>query len=241
MFCRFTKSSLVLALALAMPGLALPAALSVNGTCELNSCSPVDTLNDGGATSGSVNFTYTFANGDRYQVSGAYSTGNSSTDGTSLSFNPAVVYLGTASNANAPSQADSLTMNFLQNYNFAGSLDGYYFENLTSSISGPIAADSTYTAQLSYNGNGLGVLGPYGPGTNSGFNQQNLTGLTSPLMADFNFIYSFGAGSDPGSGIATVNPAATPEPSSVLLLLAGAVAFGSKFLFGSKEKIENSR
>jgi hypothetical protein len=236
LFCRLTNSSLLVALALAAPGLVLPAALSLNGTCELNTCSPVDTLNVGQSTSGAVNFVYTFANGDRYQVSGDYSTGNDAVNGTSISFNPAVFYLGTAASSTAPSQADTLTLDFLQNYNFPGSLDGYYFESTTSSVSGPIASDSTYTAQLFYDGQGLGVMGPYGPGINTGFNQQNLTGLTNPLMADFNFVYSFGAGSDPGSGIASIS--AVPEPASLLLLLTGGVVVASRTLFVRKRKLQ---
>ncbi len=240
MFSTLKRSSLKLGLIFVAPLLAFPAAIQVNGTCELGNCASVDVQADGGSASGSANYLYTFGNGDKYQISGPFSTSNSLANGTTIFFDPAALYMGNSSNASAPSQADVLTIDLLQSYNYAGSTVGYYDEDTVSSVTGPIASNSTYQAQLLYNGNGLGVMGPYGPGTNVGTGEVYLSSLPNPFSADFQFIYSFGAGSDPGALIATVPPGtATPEPASLACVLGGLATLAFARFRGNRSPAKN--
>ena len=240
MLFTLKRYSLKLSLLFAAPLLAFPAAVQVNGTCAYGSCSNVDVLNEGQSVNGSFSYLYTFGNGDQYQISSPFSASNSSTDGTNISFNPAVTYLGNSSQANAPSQADVLVIDLLQKYNWAGSTTGYYDEDTTASMSGPVGPGSTYEAQLFFNGNGLGLMGPYGPGTHTGTGEVYLSNLSNPLSADFQFTYRFGAGSAPGAGIATVpSTAAVPEPSSWACVLGGFVSLAWMGLRGKRSKEKN--
>jgi PEP-CTERM motif len=218
---RCKKSSLLFGLALLIPSLALPATISVNGTCEAGNCSSPDVLNSGGSDSGNLDLSYTLANGDRYFISGYYSTSYSAGT-TNITTYPTAVYLGNTANPIATSHHDVLNINLLQNYNYTDdSLDGYYYYHFYSGVYGPIAPDSTYTADLSFNDLSLGPV-TYGIGYHNGFEQAYLTGLTNPLSAMYAFTFTFGAGSDPGSTIATLT-SAVPEPGSVLLLSIGAI------------------
>lgn len=214
------SSSLLIGMVLLLPGLGMATAVSINGTCEAGSCTSPDVLNSGQSTGGTLGMVYTFADGDRYYVSGTY--GGSYMGGMiNYAGNPTATYLGNTSNPSAPSQADVLKFDFLQNFNFTtGSPDGYYFYYFISDTSGPIASTSTYTGDLAINGQKVGAItvGTGFSGT-KGFNQANFTGLTNPIMTDLILTLSFGAGSGVGASIATV----TPEPSSITLLSLGAL------------------
>lgn len=204
---------------LAAPAIGLPAALLVNTTCELGTCASPDTLAADTSTSATFDFIYTFANTDMYRVYGDLGASNSTTDGTGIRIDLTAVYLGNA--AGGLSANDVLTTDMLQNYTVSGSLDGNYFERSDANISGPIAGDSSFEAQLYYNGNGLGAIGPFvGPGFYSGASDADLSGLTNPLSADFRFIFTFGEGSAPGAMISTV----VPEPGEALPLGIAIVA-----------------
>lgn len=204
---------------LAVPAIGLPAALSVNGTCELGNCSSPDVLAPDTSTSATFDFVYTFGNTDMYRVYGELEASNSSTEGTGIHIDLTAVYVGNA--AGGLSANDVLTTDMLQNYDVIGSLDGFYFQRSDANISGPIAGDSSFEAQLYYNGNGLGPIGPFvGPGFYSGSSEADLEGLTNPLSADFRFIFTFGAGSAPGATISTV----VPEPGEALPLGIAVVA-----------------
>jgi PEP-CTERM motif len=226
--------SLLLGLVLLSPGLATSTAVSLNGTCEAGNCTSPDVLNAGQSTGGALGLVYTFADGDKYYVSGTY--GGSYNGGTiGYAGNPTATYLGNTSNPSAASQADVLKFDFLQNFNFTtGSPDGYYFYYFISDTSGPIASTSTYTGDLSINGQKVGAItvGTGYSGT-KGFNQANFTGLTNPLMTDLILTLSFGAGSGVGATIATV----TPEPSSFLLLSLGALGVLGIGLMKARRKV----
>jgi hypothetical protein len=146
----------------------------------------------------------------------------------------AVVYEGTTSNPLAVlSNADTLTINVLQNVydNSPGTFDGLYTENVPVTISGAIGTGSSVTANLFYDGQGVGQVGPFvGAGNYNGSASAYLplpgrTDLTGDyLYEDFQFIYDFAPGTDPGAGGGT--PFAnenTPEPAETLPM---ALAFG---------------
>jgi hypothetical protein len=210
---------------LAAPIAAFPAAvtLTVGSTvnCEYGPCSSVDTLSAGQTTSGNVAVTFN-VNGDQYSLSSPFSAADHDPNGTSISFSPTVTYLGTSPTA----QADKFTIDFLQNYSYSGPLNGYYYDESTlGTLNGKAAPSSNFTAQLFYNGQGLGLMGPFYVGTSSGDGEKQLYGLSSPLTADYQFVYDFAAGTLPGAGASAPNaPSATPEPSAYALTLLGGIA-----------------
>jgi hypothetical protein len=195
------------------PALGLSSTITVNGIfCEAGTCPTVDTLAFGSSTSGSFNFDLLFANTDRYNITGQFSANNPTTGATAIQFNATAVFAGNSTSTS--SQHDLLTIDDLQNYTVPHSLNGNYFEDTSAFIGGPIAPASSFSAELSYNGNGLGVLGPFTvPGSNFASASRDLLGLTSPLEADFQFNFDFATGSRVGSFISTV-----PEPGGVVPL-----------------------
>src|SRR5579863_7548097 len=52
-------------------------AISVNGLCEVGTCASPDILTNGNSISSPFSFIYTFANTDRYQVSGNFAATDS--------------------------------------------------------------------------------------------------------------------------------------------------------------------
>ena len=207
---------MLLACLLAAPALGLASSIVVNATCEAGTCPPVDTLASGGSTSGTFNFNYTFSNTDEYNIFGEYAATNPVSGDSTLQFNVTAVYAGNGTSS--ASQHDLLTIHDLQDYTVLTSLDGDYFEHSAAGIGGPIASASSFSAQLSFNGNGLGLLGPFtGPGSYDETSDLNLTGLTSPLVADFQFQFDFAAGSNVGSYITT---APVPEPGGMVPVAA---------------------
>lgn len=229
-------SLLVSSLVLLAPTLALSTTVSINNQCQTPNCFSPDTLNAGGSTGSSLYTIYTFANGDQYFVSGTYGASYDAANGVNISVNPAAQYIGNIANKNAPSQADILTFNFYQNYNFTtGSADGYYMYYAISDTSGPIASNSSYTVNLDWDGQQIGasVWGVGYSGTNL-FNQKLYSGLvTDPLAADYFISMFFGAGSDPGAAFTTI----TPEPSSILLLAIGGLGLLGVAFKGARRKI----
>ena len=215
------------------PALGLSSTITVNGICEAGTCPTVDTLAFGSSTSGNFNFNLLFGNTDKYNIFGQFAANNPTTGATSIQFNATAVFVGNSTSTS--SQHDLLTIDDLQNYTVPHSLDGNYFEDTAASIGGPIAPASSFTAELSYNGNGLGVLGPFtGPGSHFASANRDLLGLTSPLEADFQFKFDFAAGSGVGSFISTV-----PEPGGVVpltVILAVGLGFPAirRYRFGRR-------
>jgi hypothetical protein len=206
------------------PAFGFSTTVSINDQCQSGASCSADTLNAGGSTGSTLNTIYTFANGDQYFVTGMY--GASYTGGTvTIAPDPTAQYLGNIANKTATSQPDILTFNFFQNFNYtSGSPDGYYFYYAQSDTTGGIASNSSYTVNLSWNGQQIGAS-TYGVGYSGTklFNQKDYAGLTNPLEGDYFISFFFGAGSDPGATFETV----TPEPSSILLLsLGGLIMLG---------------
>jgi hypothetical protein len=213
------------------PALGFSSTITVNGICEAGTCPTVDTLAFGSSTSGSFNFNYLFGNTDEYNILGQFAANNPTTGPTSIQFNATAVFVGNSTLTS--SQHDLLTIDDLQNYTVPHSLDGTYFEDTAASLGGPIAPASSFTAELFYNGNGVGVLGPFtGPGPHSASANRDLLRLSNPLEADFQFKFDFAAGSEVGSFISTV-----PEPGGVVpltVILAVGLGFPAirRYRFG---------
>jgi hypothetical protein len=189
-------------LALAVPVIGLPANVTLTG--------PTVNFN-GTAGPTSFNQTVSFGNGDVFDVTGTFSAAYNS-GGTSLSINPIVTYVGSAPSVGN----DSISISYTQPYfnSSPGSWDGTYTETIPVVPIGAVGAGSSISGQLSYNGQGLGVLtGSSGVLTKSA----NLTGLTTDtLTADFELTYNLNAGTDPGAGISSPASSAVPEPTEAL-------------------------
>lgn len=222
----FTKVGLLAAaIGLLVPASAFCTAVTVNGGCQVGNCSSVDTLAADAYQDGSFSTLYTFPNGDKFDVAGHFGATNSSTTGFDLNANVTAIYMGNTLPTTL-SQADVLSISFLQNFAAIGPLsnyDGYYDEDTDSTVLGGAGSGTTFQAQLSINGNGLGVMGPFGDGVNHGTGEVFLSGLTDPITTDYQFIYTFGAGSDAGS---TVSSLVLPEPSYGIVTGLGLALFG---------------
>lgn len=222
----FPRGSVLLGILCFAPSMMLASALSVNGTCEVGNCTSVDVLQPGTSTSGFFDFTYTFGNTDAYHVFGDFSASDPSTGtgSTTIKIDLTAVYLGNSTHT--VSSADVLTTDMFQKYNYPGSLDGTYSEHTNAFFGGKIASSSTLDAQLFYDGQSLGLLGPFSPpGPGSQTKSANLTGLTNPLSADYRFDFDFGAGSQVGSNMSTLKALNVPEPGEALLMGVGLFGF----------------
>jgi len=192
-----------LAVFLAAPAGSFASSITLNGTCEAGTCPPVDTLLSGGSTSNTFNF-MTSVNGDPFDVSGEYSASNPTSGLTTIQVAATALYEGST-----PSNSDVLTLDDLQDYTVTGGLSGDYFEQTAASFGGPPAAGSSLSAELFYNGQGVGLLGPF---TSAGSQAitKNLTLSGTALDADLQITFDFAAGSTNGSFMSTV-----PEPRGV--------------------------
>jgi hypothetical protein len=218
----FSRRSAIAAVAfLCTPVLTLATAITVNGSCQAGACNSVDVLPDGGYTEGSLDFIYSFQNGDQFQITSHYGALNSSIEGWTLNVNSTAVYLGNS--GNNLSGHDVLSLSFLQNYSVTGDWDGTYSENTNASVVGPVGTGSVFQAQLLINNTSLGVMGPFGPGVTSASSEAYVAGLTSPIGGDFEFVYDFGEGSEPG---ATISSLALPEPNYALAIASVALLIG---------------
>ena len=160
-FTRFTPGCLILAFMLGVPFSARSAEINVNGTCEVNCPGPPSNLSNGESTSGSFNFNYTFGDGDIYNISGAYGASYSTVTGSFLLATPVVTYEGASPSVGF----DTITFDVLQGYYDAspGSWAGTYHEAIPLKLDAP--AGSTISAQALEDGESVGLVGPYGPGT----------------------------------------------------------------------------
>lgn len=212
---RCTRLTSLIAVLFAAPMLSLCAAIQVTNsgisTCEMGNCASPDALDLGGSVAGTFDYIYTVAaDGDRYSITGSYSA--SYPGSASIGFAVVANYIGNASNST--SSADTIAVDLLQNYNFVGNPNGLWSAMATLTQTGD-APGSFTEAQLSFNGVGLGLMGPYyGPGSQVFTSSANVSGLTSPLAGDFNYTFQFAAGT----------PAA-PEPAGAGLLALGLLAF----------------
>jgi hypothetical protein len=223
----------IAALALAVPILALPASISIGGICEVNCTAAANpSLTDGQSVSGSVDVAFSIG-GDNYLLTGGYGASYSSANGSTILFTPTLAYTGSA-----PSKtADSIVVDLFQNYydSSPGNYDGTYTETIPLTV----GANATASAELFYgsgspttNRQGLGLVGPYGPGSYSVVKTAVLTGLDDPtLSADYQFTFDFAAGTPPGSG--STSPSTVPEPSQTV---PAAIGLGGLALLATRRR-----
>lgn len=198
-------------------------AIQVNGTCEVNFCggAALDIsalkLNQSVSTT-SFDFFFTFANTDEYEISGTYAASYDATNGTVIQVTAIADYVtnGTAS----ASAADVLTLDYLQHYQNVGpgTWDGTYTESVPVTIGANVGAGTSVSADLFWDGQGVGVIGPFtGPGSYYGAASNNLTGLTGAFLdADFQYTFNFAAGAQAGAGVTVPLTSATPEPAQLI-------------------------
>ncbi len=206
---------------LSVTSVALAGDISIDGTCVDGTCPPPtgtsDAIQLGGSispTAGSDNLV--FGDTDTYSVSWTYSA--SFTSGTAISVDPIVTYTGSSPSVGN----DVVTFDLYQSYydSGPGTWDGLYTETIPLNMSGNVGAGSTVSGELFYytdedpTPQGLGLAGPFGPGSNTGTSSATLTGLDGDnLVAEFEFTYDFEAGTIPGAGASS-----TPEPAQALPL-----------------------
>jgi hypothetical protein len=220
MLADFKGCSLLAAVLLLTPALSLPAALSINGTCELGNCASPDSLPavDGSSAGQAFNIVYTLFNSDAYRISGNFGTTNSAAGDNTIGLNVTARYLG---NATASASAnDAINIDLLQNYVYSYGI-GFFSEYSNIQFSGPLAAGSLVTEQLSYNGDPLPLMVYINPNGGSQSNSNEfISGLPDPILADLRLSFDFAAGSLPGATIAQI---AVPEPGAMLLIGIGLV------------------
>jgi uncharacterized protein (TIGR03437 family) len=176
--------------------------ISVNGTCELGNCTTTDTLADGQSVSQPFNFTYTFANGDRFQIQGTQAQANSgsySNVGTQVT----ATFLG--NDAGVPSGPDVLTIDLLQKFQHGQTVtSGTFNYGIYGAFAGAIASTTTAERDFFVNSTELPRLGPFTPSPPlfSQFSSDIIVpGLSNPVLFDNRYIASFGAGSGVGATI----------------------------------------
>ena len=221
---RSWNTYLIFALSLAAPITMRAAAISINSDCIVGDCTTPDSLSNGQSTSGVFNANINFLDGDTYNVSGNYSASYSTLDGSTISINPVVTYTGAAPSLGA----DTIHLAALQNYfdTSCCTWAGNYTESVPLAAQGSFGPGSQMSAQLFYDGVGVGLVGPFAaPGT---YFQTVTTALdfgaedtSDTLAADYEFDFTFGPGTLPGAGEDAVT---TPEPASFALCGLGLLA-----------------
>ncbi len=218
----------VLGLTLLTPLAMEAGAISINSTCYVGNCANVDSVGNGQSTSGSFDINYTFSDSDEYTISGTYGASYSSTGGSTISIDPTVTYIGSGPTLGT----DTIVLDFYQNYYDPSCCTwaGTYTESVPLTANGDFGAGSEMQGELFYDGVGVGEVGPYAaPGTYFVTESNNLDfgalDSSATLSADYNFQYTFGAGTDPGAG----QTSATPEPAPFVLcgsaLVLGSIVF----------------
>lgn len=214
----------LVAFLLLLPSVVLAGDIQIDGVCVLGTCPPPTGTSDAlqlgqsiGPTPGSSSVAF---GADPYSVAWTFAAAYTAL-GTSLSVDPVVTYTG----ASPSTTNDVITFNFFQNYYdaSAGTWNGAYTETIPLNILGNVGAGSTASAELFYDGQGLGLVGPFGPGYHYGQNTVSLTGLTaSTLSAEYEFTFDF----QPGTLTGASESSPVPEPYQALplgLALAGLV------------------
>jgi hypothetical protein len=208
------------------PFTAKPATITVNAVCEVN-CSAPDSLTNGTSVSGPFDFTFAFADGDNYEISGNYAASYSTADGSAIGVDPSVAYLG----AEPTAGADTIDFTLFQSYfdTSCCSWAGTYSESVPLSLSALAGPGSTVAGELFYDGQGVGLAGPYGPGNylvnESASLDFGASDSNPELTADFSFAFQFAAGTLPGAISSSIPP--TPEPALSIPCGLGLILLGS--------------
>lgn len=211
----FSKGSCVVALALAIPAFGTCAAVSVNGVCVSGNCVIPDAITYQGSTSGSTSNTITI-NGDLFRVDTTSSA--SFPSGTSFTADPTVTYLGTA----PLTHSDNLTVDMYQSFFDPAAInwDGTYNEHFP----GTIPDHAMASAETLINGQSIGLLGSYGPGTYLTSKSADLTGVDGDTVTyDVRLMLDFSPGLTPGS---VFTSSVTPEPAETIPVAIGLAGFG---------------
>ncbi|MGD1070142.1 MAG: hypothetical protein ABSB15_08375 [Bryobacteraceae bacterium] len=177
---------------------------------------------------GGFNFDYTFTDGDMYNILGTYSASYSTADGSTISVNPLISYAGTA-----PSVGDDLIDFTLSQDYFDPSCctwAGTYYETIPLFLADTAGPGSTISGQVMYDGQSVGLAGPFGPGAYLVSQSANLDfGAfdTDPtLSVVFQLDAQFDAGTLPGASASS----AAPEPPTIIPCVVGLIliAYGSR-------------
>jgi len=218
---------------LLLPSFAAASSVQINATCVYGTCppGPSDALQMNQSVSPTAG-TYMLTIGtDQYQIdwtlSASYDSG-----GTKVSVNPTATYIGAL-----PSTSDDLiTFTFYQDFYDArsGIWNGSYTENVPLLLSATAAPGSTIQAELFYDNQGLGTVGPFGPGSYYESHTKLLSGLADgTLSAKFVFNFDFKPGTTKNS-LGTSPSTPTPEPAQMLPL-------GMAFLGGAYKLVTRRR
>ena len=219
---------LVLATCVTGTGSARAAAVLINQTCQVGDCSASNLLATGASVTEPFSLDYTFANTDRYRLTGTLGAVNDSSSNGIIEITAAdlvLTYVGNASNS--VSSTDTLVVDFVQYFRtpFPPYINNSGYEYVDGVFGGPLAHASTVEAQAYSNGGtAMALMGPFDAPdafSASNANQRFAGGPTS--LIQFRDTITFGTGSGIGATVVVSNvPAETPEPSSALLLVAGA-------------------
>lgn len=206
------------AVAVALPLLGVSATVAINGVCVNGSCTPVPvTYGIGNSQSGSTS-NGVIVGTDTYSTATTFTAGVNSNGGTYLSFDPTVSYVGTSPSTST----DTITVDLLASiYDpTATDWDGTYSEHVPLIV----ATGGTASAELFVDGQGVGLVGPYGAGTYNVSESATLTGVNgSTLDYAYDFTFTFAAGTAPG---ATSSSPSVPEPATMIPAGLGLVSFG---------------
>jgi hypothetical protein len=205
------------ALAAALPLLGASATVQINGVCVNGSCSPTPVTYGAGNNQTGSTYNGITVGSDAYATATSFGVGVAADGSTYINFYPAVAYVGSAPSTSA----DTVTVNLLASiYDAAASnWNGTYTEHVPLIV----ATGSSASGELYVDGQGVGLVGPYGAGTWDVSNSATLTGITgSTLNYSFDFIFTFAPGTLPGA--ASLSP--TPEPATLLPAALGLMGFG---------------
>lgn len=223
----FAPCFLLLGFTLCAPFAAQSGSIVVNGTCEAG-CTAQPALSDGMSTDITFDFNYSFVDGDTYNISGSYDASYSSADGSTLGVYPVITYIGSS-----PSVGDDIIdLTAYQDY-FDPSCctwAGTYSETVPLSLASTAGPGSTISGQVLYDGQSVGLVGPFGPGNYLVSTSANLDfGAldTDPtLSAVFQLDAQFDAGTLPEASAAS----SAPEPPTALPCVVGLIliAYGAR-------------
>ncbi|HEX4769460.1 MAG TPA: hypothetical protein VH351_01425 [Bryobacteraceae bacterium] len=191
-----------------MPAIAFPAAIALiagGTTCLYGNCDNPDVLTPGQGGPGLANVSFT-VNGDAFSLYAPFSVANNSPNGTSVSYLPIVVYTGSAPTR----RTDAFTIDFYQDFSYPAP-SGKYSE-ATGAFVWDAGPGSYFIAEAFYNGNGVGIMGPFAEGDSSDSHESALTLLGgNPLNFQYEMTYIFEPGSLHYAVMAAPGPPGKPD------------------------------